>query len=802
MSRRRPLIAVLSRGRDEGTDTLVQLLRRDHDVIERTCPIELLAAVPRARIAALLCDADIFLEESAGLRELIERLPCAALLGRHDAEEIGRARALGCGLEVVMLDRPLGAFVARLRRRLAPRTSERVSLDGFQARFELQGRELVFPLADISNQGFAFKAPARLAGGRLLPGTPLARPRLTRNEIALLEGVPAVVRSVQVEGSEPGQGLVYRIGCELVPAGSSTVGSELKVVDPLGVRTLLEEAVALELLHVRVLDDGLAPVRPQLARVQEPDRLFVRAALPVELDTGDLVEVRFELQGASYSFAAGVVALARSAGATEFSLKIPRTLAGFRRRRAARLRPGVGNAPVAYLRSPFASSWQRFPVINLTSRGLAVRIGHEHLFPVGTRVPRVRLRFADGQVLTCPARVRSLFPEGGGLRCGLELEWDPSDHKTRVAHAIATAGRRDVVTMTGVEPPAIWQLLERSGFLYAEKKAAVDQLAAQQTLARLAADESDVFKGAVVIRDGSPHGHIAAIRAYSKTWIVHHLSALPGGRQDSSLARILVLSILEYLEQRPDAEWIRAFYRPENRWPARVFGSVARLMSDSRLSTYQVLRYLRPDGQSAAPVAAPGLRVRPAEPGDLEAAEAMFVGRANHIGLSAEDLCASELRLDTVAQCYRPLGLERRREVLLAERAGRPVGFALLEISSPGLNLSELTSAFRVFVPGGESQVRQALIAAACARYGQLGRRPAALAEVDELPDFAAQGLGASKRYVSWTWHRSQSSILFDSVLAGLHKEQRRERERSVPDGERERIVAAGAEDRSARVVA
>jgi hypothetical protein len=223
-------------------------------------------------------------------------------------------------------------------------------------------------------------------------------------------------------------------------------------------------------------------------------------------------------------------------------------------------------------------------------------------------------------------------------------------------------------------------------------------------------------------------------------------------------------------------------------------------MSDGRLSSHQVFHYRRAVAAPAQPAA--DVEVTPAQAADLRAAEAAFVQRGDQVALAAEDLCEKELLLDSVCRHYRPLALERRREVLVARRRGRRLGFALLEVSSVGLNLSELTSAFRLCVPGGEPEARAALVRAAAARYQQLGRPATALVEGPDLDPFGGEAAGGGKRYVSWTLHRSLIATAFDSVLAGLYKEQDREGERLVPHGERDRVAAVGAEDRSARVVA
>jgi hypothetical protein len=132
-----------------------------------------------------------------------------------------------------------------------------------------------------------------------------------------------------------------------------------------------------------------------------------------------------------------------------------------------------------------------------------------------------------------------------------------------------------------------------------------------------------------------------------------------------------------------------------------------------------------------------------------------------------EDLSGSELHLTSITERYRKIGLERRREILVVSHTERLAGFALLEVSSPGLNLSEVTSAFRVFVLDGcAGVVAEALIRAARRRYLNLGRsHVVALVDDSMVPAFEALGFEHFKRYALWTWHRSLYRQFHDYLL-------------------------------------
>jgi hypothetical protein len=579
--------------------------------------------------------------------------------------------------------------------------------------------------------------------------------------------------------------------------------AERRIEDPLRVLALLGEAIAIGSLEIRLIDDGAAPVRAEWAKLQDTKHFLVRAPLPPSLELGDVLQTTFELHGTSFEFAAAILGFSGSEEDRVLTLKLPRTLTGTRRRRSVRFRPNREQLIGVEVEPPFGGPLETRTVVNLTTQGLAFQVDRRQIFPIGSILPRVRLRFPDGTGITCRARVRSLSPYDGALKCGVEFDTVTRIERARLADAIVHAGQPEIQDVTGQKLERIWDLFVRSGFLYPEKIGGLDVARVEQTMSALMTAPGDVFKGSLFVKDDQPYAHISALRAFRNTWIIHHLAATVAGRQRVSLARLLNLAIMEYLEQQPDIEWIRVYYRPENPWPARTLGTFARRVSDSSLSSLRILHYLRGGLVPALVAPSPGLRIFPAGPRHLEAVEAYFVAQHDHIALRAEDLCAPYSSLVEVSDRYRAAGLERRREILVAERDGALSGFALLEVSSAGLNLSELTSSFRVFMCRPDREAQGALIARSRARYAELGRRfSVALAESDELGAFADAGMEATKRYAVWTWHRSLYRQFFEYILSGLHKEIVRASESPLSHGEQLRVGTTRTEDGRPRIVA
>jgi hypothetical protein len=369
--------------------------------------------------------------------------------------------------------------------------------------------------------------------------------------------------------------------------------------------------------------------------------------------------------------------------------------------------------------------------------------------------------------------VRSLTPvtgsEGGRflLRCGVEFEPLAEEARNILADDVIRSSRPSLANTNGLRFATLWSFLAESGFLYPEKLHELAPMLPQieHTFASLLQNpKNSLLKTIVCRRNEAILGHISTLRLYRKTWLIQHLASLP---QVDALfaAEVLNLGLIEYLEQMPELEWCRVFFRPNNRWPARVFGTFARRLAEPSLSDLRKFHYCV--GPTSTVSEAPwGFRIFEAKRTHLEEIQRFFLSQGRLIALQADDLSLDRLRLTEIQRLYDLSGLERRREILVAERGSSFAGFALLEVSSPGLNLSELTNHFSVHTPGEDPEAQRALILAARRRYAALGRAMCvSLSENDDFKIHEEAGLHKLKEYLCWTGHRSLLRAYSDYVL-------------------------------------
>jgi hypothetical protein len=628
--------------------------------------------------------------------------------------------------------------VAKPRRRSSRRlaTNLHVTWPGAPHRFQV---------ADISSEGLSFLTLPGDDLSRLQPGTELGPIEVGHEARIALSHVSARIRRIEVR--EP----AYLIGCEVYRT-RQTPQTPLRVIsDPALCAGLLHNAVHSGVLFltepatgdlVQPIDGALDPDRRELAieLVHHAFKLF------------DIIDGQFELSGGSYRFRAVV--------RSEYPLKltIPTALEETRQRATSRWRPKRHRLGVR-LGSPLFPEPLVRNLHDLSVNGLSFDITAQDVFPPGMHFDRIELELGSETVVV-QGRVRSLARGPETARCGVELEGLDDTKRSYLADFIVRARYPGVENGRTTTFDELWGFFREAGFLYPEKEAILAPLMPEVRRAFVAINaRPNAISSSVAIRqEGTLVGYCAGLQAYRTTWMFHHLAALPG----NAAGALLSMGTVEHLMQSVEFEYFRMWFFAEASFPRRIFGSFARKVGDASQSLLRYYAHFHVPVDRRFVSNAKGIETSEATDDELFAIERNFIRTDHPIAVRAEDLTASGLRLDAVSQAYRREGVGRRRHVIAARRGGEVLGVALAELSSPGLNLSEAMSSFRVFVlPVGQvvkADVRRALIDAALALYASAGRVVGrCLIDPNEAKDFEALGIELDKgRSICWTGHRVQ----------------------------------------------
>ncbi len=682
--------------------------------------------------------------------------------------------AAGRGFEVSHVD-SVEELQGRVMQLIRPRSAMlRQKLNGFSVRYA--GFRAAHQLLELSNDGLAFGIDGDQELEPLLPGAVLEGLEIFLDHEVALTGVTAIVRHVEVSKASPGW---YWIGCEIRPKRTPRVSERVALIrDRAWCAGLLRSALRSGGILIQPVDESSLGIHCTEGQVTASSGEFSVSSGGDSFSEYDVVGGRFEIGGSAYRFQTTVIAR------SPLKLRLPAVIEETQKRTSPRYQLSPEQPMTVRLTSPLLHAPALYQVRDLSGTGFSFELDAAvDVFPPGICFTNIELRVGNEEI-QCKGQVKNLarIPNvPSKLRCGVEFEGPEEAARVRLADLIMRSRFPGLQDGRGFSFDDLWSFFLQTKFMYQEKQERLAPILPElrQTLERLNSRPTKLFKSVVFSKGGQVVGYVSGLRAYRNTWMSQHLAASQGGQA----GRLLNFGLAEYFEQNVDLEYHKIFYRPENRWAARVFGGFARNVSDLNLSDLRTYGYFTMESDPRVVPTDPSIEVFEPSDGDLRTVERHFVETEHGLILKANDLTSSALPMAELNEHYKGLGLHRRRHVLLALRNHAPVGFALAEVSSPGLNFSELLSAFSIHAfPGSPEQataVRDALLHAVLGIYRKAGRSfVVGLVRPEEVSHYRRFNAKTIKQYRCWTCHRSVHARFCDHIdnLVESMKERQRKR--------------------------
>ncbi len=231
----------------------------------------------------------------------------------------------------------------------------------------------------------------------------------------------------------------------------------------------------------------------------------------------------------------------------------------------------------------------------------------------------------------------------------------------------------------------IFALYERTGFLYPDKAARL-----LPHLGQVRENWRRMLRGGdsllYVLTAGDKKRGRASIAVWRTThygWTSQHL--VSENNPVASRAVMLAGTAASILRGVDDS--LQNWFRPENRFPSRVFGSMVQTIGQSLSSVQRHMYFALP--RKASLPSGERVRIVPYDPSHEEALALIASVARGSIYVAAEQL-TTDPELTEVDQLYREVGLRRSRRVWLAYREYKdePIGAVVLDVVSSLLRAS------------------------------------------------------------------------------------------------------------------
>ena len=386
----------------------------------------------------------------------------------------------------------------------------------------------------------------------------------------------------------------------------------------------------------------------------------------------------------------------------------------FRQKEFRSERYALTPSPNLVFRHPYTKMRVDLKVVDLSGSGFSVEEAETSsaLLP-GMILPELELSFADGHKIKCSGQVvfRKASVEADGanwVKCGLALlDMQLEDHLKLIALLHQTKNKNAYIC-NNVDLDALWDFFFETGFIYPDKYAAIQKNKNQikEIYAKIYTKNPHIARHFIYQDKGTIFGHMAMIRFYEDAWMIHHHAAR---KSTQNKAGLVVLDQIGRMINDSHhlyslhMKYMMCYFRPENKFPARVFGGATKHINDPKgcsLDGFAYFLFNCPAGPTSN--LPKEWQLSDTQRGDLQELLDFYEHTSGGLMMEAIDLDPEKIDCDELSKEYSRLGLTKRRYLYSMKKNGRLRAIFLVNLSDIGLNLSNITNCVKVFLLDSE----------------------------------------------------------------------------------------------------
>lgn len=425
---------------------------------------------------------------------------------------------------------------------------------------------------------------------------------------------------------------------------------------------------------------------------------------------------------------------------------------------------------------PLSGQWLTLNVKDISGLGCAVETESDLdvLIP-GMVISDIRLLFADG--LCVPFKAQVIYRNGNGrARYGLAILDMALDDHVRLLNLIHRVGEPFSYFSGPIDMDRLWRFFFETGFIYPQKYIHIqaNKAAIKNTYRKLYAEHPHIARHFVYQVNGKILGHMAMLRLYPNTWLIHHHAANTAASMRAGL--VVLQQLVRFINDAyrlasMHMNYVMCYFRPDNKFPNHVFGGAARAINDKTLCSVDVLAYLhipKKTGKTHGLVAPWTLSKASRE--DINQLDTHYKALAGGLMIPSLELSQDNNDADSrqLSDAYRRIGLKRHCRMFSLKRDGIQKAVIMVNIADLGLNMSDLTNCMTVWVTD-ECALDKDMLMAALGRLTELfeGTQVPVLLFPETFA--LARQIPFEKRYSLWV-HSLRTIEGFNTYIKSLLK--------------------------------
>ncbi len=424
---------------------------------------------------------------------------------------------------------------------------------------------------------------------------------------------------------------------------------------------------------------------------------------------------------------------------------------------------------VAVFNHPLFKKRIQRDIFDISTTGFSIldKPDDEVLVP-GMMIPDLSILLAGIPIADCTARIIYRRMEAENIQYGVAI-LDMDIHSfSRINHVLGINSDSKISVSTKVDPDALWEFFFKTGFIYPEK---YDFCHAHrkkfiETYRKLYQENPEIARHITYEKNGRIYGHISMVRAYERTWLIQHHAAMSIENKLAGfvvLRQIMLFANGMYQLSSAKMDYAICYFRPENKFPDRVFGGFARDFNNSQACSLDLFTYLTLPVTSPEKDLPQQWLLRESTPVDLWELEQFCKNHSGGLLLNVLHLGKSDPGGESLEKVYERLGYLRKfRSYSLIYQDHLQAVF-IVDQSDLSINMSNLLNCIKVLTvdPSG---LPPELLSVAVSKLGCVYNLDKVTVLLYPATIIETTGISHYKRYQLWILNMSYMNQFMDYV--------------------------------------
>jgi len=371
---------------------------------------------------------------------------------------------------------------------------------------------------------------------------------------------------------------------------------------------------------------------------------------------------------------------------------------------------------------PLSGELINLKVEDISGSGFSVEEHYDNsvLLP-GMIISELEIEYAKNCKLNCKAQViyRNVHKTEDGktyLKSGIAiLDMDMQDQVKLSSLLHQVTDKRSYVCST-VNLDTLWKFFFEAGFVYPKKYDFIhaNKEKFKETYRKLYLENPNIARHFIYQDNGIIHGHISMLRFYKNTWLFHHHVAT--GSRFSGAGLIVLDQIGRYVNDfyclySTHMNFVISYFRPENKFPSRVFGDFTKYLNNPKGCSLDPFAYLHfpKSFEQFIKIKINNTELVKAQPDDLSELGSFYEYKSGGLMFHALDLEPDMIEDNELNNEYLQVGFKRERHIFSLKRYGDLKAIIIVNVSDIGLNMSNVNDCIQVFVINSDDLHRNIL---------------------------------------------------------------------------------------------